>query len=108
MARGTLSLKDPVDEPQALYVGQTETITEILAEFDTRLGFASAGKLSAQNTSATDYANSIYHTLAVDGKNNKQQLYKNYSFIEVLLDCFLIFIRFFHSQRINNSKFEEF
>ena len=74
LARGTLSLQDPVDEPQALYVGQTETITEILAEFDTRLGFASAGKLSAQNTSATDYANSIYHTLAVDGKNNKQQL----------------------------------
>ena len=74
IARGHLSLQDPADNPYAIRVGSKENITDMLAHFDDRLGFAAAGSLTQQNTSATDYVNSIYHTVAVDGKNNQTQL----------------------------------
>lgn len=74
IARTVMSTDPAVTHPYAIRVGSAENITNLLTGFDNRLGFAAAGDLSSQTSSAIDYINNLYHSLAVDGKNNELNL----------------------------------
>ncbi len=73
LARGTMSTEDHLVQPDAILRGDHSTVTDMLAAFQDRLAFDARGGLSAQSSSAIDFANNFYHRIAVDGKNNNIQ-----------------------------------
>lgn len=73
ISRGTLYSGTDLTQP-AIASGDASTIRALVSGFDANLTFASAGELPTRQESIISYANTIWHTAAIDASNAQTDL----------------------------------
>ena len=74
ISRGKLYTGNHITHPEAILSGDNSTLGALIQNFETPLVFAHAGNMNSRQESLKSYANSIWHTAAVDAKNNNSDL----------------------------------
>jgi flagellar hook-associated protein 1 FlgK len=74
ISRGKLYTGNPITHPEALLSGDNTVLGALIQNFEAIMVFDNAGNMSSRQESLKDYANSIWHTAAIDAKNNNSDL----------------------------------